>query len=102
MKTFIKWIKEDILAAISTLTCFIAITLISFMFIEGVILIMLSEIGWIIIGLRNNIKFLVIQNFVLAFIELVGIYYWISSERGTWITLEVLKWINQINITTII
>jgi hypothetical protein len=87
------WIKEDKIAAVSTILCFIAITLISFMYIEGVILIAISEFGWIIVGLQKDIKFLVIQNFVLLFIEVIGIYYWIASERGTWILMEVLKWI---------
>ena len=85
IKIFYKWIKEDKLAAISTTLCFMAVSLISIVGIEGIILMIMSQIGWTIWAFKKKAKFMIIQNSVLMLIDLFGIYYWIVSKKGVWI-----------------
>ena len=92
-KTFVSWVKEDKLTAISTALCFMAVALISIVRIEGIILMILSQIGWTIWAFRKSVKFMIIQNTILMVIDLYGVYYWITSGKGTWAIKEVLQWL---------
>ena len=91
-KVFKKWIMEEKLTAISTTLCFMAVALISTVKIEGIILMIMSQIGWTIWAYKGKFKFMIIQNSVLMVIDIFGVYFWITSGKGSWFIIDVLNY----------
>ncbi len=92
VKKFINLCRTEWLAALGALFTFTSVGLIALVMIEGIILMVVSEIVWVVIGYNKKMYFLVIQNCVLIIIDVFGTYYWIATEKGTWLIQEVIRW----------
>ena len=86
--------RKEWLSGLGVLFCFISVALVAVIKIEGIILMVISEGVWSWIGYKKGIYFLVLQNFVLFIIDGYGIYYWITSGKGTWLILDFINILN--------
>lgn len=70
---------------LATICICIGVPLISFVKNEGMILMFLGQIGWIIFSARKKYKFFLFQSIFLEFFNVVGLYNWIILGKGTWL-----------------